>query len=76
MRRLAIEDRLKALVLIAPGFYFQRRLPEVDQLNFAARVKAPVLMLSGRFEFLFPTASSPAKATLLADEPLFQPEKY
>jgi cephalosporin-C deacetylase-like acetyl esterase/predicted Ser/Thr protein kinase len=60
----AIEDRLKALVLVAPGLYFQRRLPEVDQLNFVPRVKAPVLMLNGRFDFIFPTASS--------QEPMFR----
>jgi eukaryotic-like serine/threonine-protein kinase len=30
----------------------------VDQLNFAPRVKVPVLMLNGRFDFIFPTASS------------------
>jgi cephalosporin-C deacetylase-like acetyl esterase len=60
----AMEDRLKALVLIAPGFYLQHRLPEVDQLNFAPRVKAPVLMLNGRFDFIFPTASS--------QEPMFR----
>jgi len=60
----AIEDRLKTVVLIAPGFYLQHRLPEVDQLNFAARIKAPVLMLNGRFDFIFPTASS--------QEPMFR----
>jgi eukaryotic-like serine/threonine-protein kinase len=54
----AIEDRLKALVLIGPGFYLQHRRPEVDQLNFAPRVKVPVLMLNGRFDFNIPTASS------------------
>jgi eukaryotic-like serine/threonine-protein kinase len=54
----AIEDRLKALVLIGPGFYLQHRRPEVDQINFAPRVKVPVLMLNGRFDFIFPTASS------------------
>jgi cephalosporin-C deacetylase-like acetyl esterase len=60
----AVEDRLKALVLIAPGFYLQQRLPEVDQLNFAPRVKAPVLMLNGRFDFIFPPGSS--------QEPMFR----
>ena len=59
-----MEDRLKALVLISPGFYLQKRLPEVDQLNFAPRVKAPVLMLNGRFDFIFPTGSS--------QEPMFR----
>jgi len=60
----AVEDRLKAIVLIAPGFYLQHRLPEVDQLNFAPRVRAPVLMLNGRFDFIFPTDSS--------QEPMFR----
>lgn len=54
----AIENRFKAIILIAPGFYLQPRLPEVDQLNFAPRVKAPLLMLNGRFDSIFPTASS------------------
>jgi eukaryotic-like serine/threonine-protein kinase len=60
----ALEDRLKALVLISPGFWLFRRLPEVDQLNFAPRVKAPVLMLNGRFDYVFPVTSS--------QEPMFR----
>ena len=54
----AVEHRFKALVLIAPGFYLQERLPEADQLNFAPRVETPVLMLNGRFDFIFPVDSS------------------
>jgi hypothetical protein len=46
----AVETRLKALILISPGFYLQKRFPEADQLNFALRVKAPTLMLNGRFD--------------------------
>jgi eukaryotic-like serine/threonine-protein kinase len=60
----AVEDRLKVLVLISSGFYLQKFLPEVDQLNFTPRVKAPVLMLNGRFDFIFPTGSS--------QEPMFR----
>lgn len=60
----AVEDRLKALILISPGFYLQKHLPEADQLNFAPRVKAPVLMLNGRFDFIFPVGSS--------QEPMFR----
>lgn len=60
----ALEDRLKALVLISPGLYLQKPLPEVDQLNFAPRVKAPVLMLCGRFDFIFPVGTS--------QEPMFR----
>lgn len=60
----AVETRFKAIVLIAPGFYLQQRLPEVDQVNFAPRVKAPVLMLNGRFDFIWPPGSS--------QEPMFR----
>lgn len=54
----AMEDRFKALVLLDPGFYMEKRFSAADQINFAPRVKAPVLMLNGRFDFLFPTGSS------------------
>src|SRR5271157_1438280 len=60
----ALEDRLRALLLISPGFFLQKCLPEVDQLNFAPRVKAPALMLSGRLDFFFPVGSS--------QEPMFR----
>jgi eukaryotic-like serine/threonine-protein kinase len=60
----AVEDRFKALVLINPGFYLSKTLPEVDQLNFAPRVKAPILMLNGRYDFIFPVGPS--------QEPMFR----
>jgi hypothetical protein len=40
--------------LLVPGFYAQRALPEVEAINFAPRVKIPVLMLNGRFDFFYP----------------------
>jgi cephalosporin-C deacetylase-like acetyl esterase len=54
----AVEDRIKVCVLIVPGFHLQKSLPEVDELNFAPRVKVPVLMLNGRFDFIFPVETS------------------
>ena len=54
----ALEDRIKVCVLIVPGFNLQRSLPEVDELNFAPRVKVPVLMLNGRFDFFYPVGTS------------------
>ena len=60
----AIETRFKALVLIAPGFYLQEGLPEADQVNFAPRVKTPVLMLNGRFDFIWPPG--------ISQEPMFR----
>jgi hypothetical protein len=53
-----VEHRFKAVVLICGGFWLQKRLPEADQINFAPRIKAPGLMLSGRFDYVFPVASS------------------
>jgi eukaryotic-like serine/threonine-protein kinase len=68
----AVEDRFKALLLISPGFWLEKRLPEVDQLNFAPRVKAPVLMLSGCYDYIFPVGTS--------QEPMFRllgtPKEY
>jgi len=61
---LAVETRFKTAVLLSPGFYLQERLPEVDQINFAPRVKVPVLMLNGRFDFMFPPE--------ISQEPMFQ----
>jgi serine/threonine protein kinase/cephalosporin-C deacetylase-like acetyl esterase len=60
----AVENRFEAVVLICGGFWLQKRLPEVDQLNFAPRVKAPVLLLSGRFDYVFPMGTS--------QEPMFR----
>jgi formylglycine-generating enzyme required for sulfatase activity/dienelactone hydrolase len=51
---LAVEPRFKAAVLLVPGFYVQRSMPEVEAINFAPRVKIPVLMLNGRFDFFYP----------------------
>jgi serine/threonine protein kinase/formylglycine-generating enzyme required for sulfatase activity/dienelactone hydrolase len=60
----AVETRFKALILISPGFFLQERLPEVDQLNFAPHVKAPVLILNGRYDFLWPPR--------ISQEPMFR----
>jgi pimeloyl-ACP methyl ester carboxylesterase len=55
---LAVEPRLKAAILYIAGISFQRSQPEVDELNFVSRVKVPVLMLSGRFDEVFPLETS------------------
>jgi dienelactone hydrolase len=54
----AVEERLKAAVLYVAGFYLQRTLPEVDQINFAPRVRIPVLMLNGKYDYYYPVESS------------------
>ncbi len=54
----AVEDRLRAVVLVVGGFWQQRAAPEVEQINFAPRVTVPVLMLNGRHDFVFPLETS------------------
>ena len=55
---LAVEPRLSLALLNVGGFYLQAALPEADPVNFAPRVKVPVVMLNGRFDFFFPTDTS------------------
>ena len=54
----AVEPRIKVCVLALGGLDFPKTLPEVDQINFAPRVKQPVLMLNGRYDFFFPMQAS------------------
>jgi serine/threonine protein kinase/formylglycine-generating enzyme required for sulfatase activity/dienelactone hydrolase len=54
----AIEPRIKVCVLALGGLEFQRSLPEVEPINFVSRVKQPVLMLNGRYDFFFPVESN------------------
>ena len=54
----AVEPRIKVCILALGGLDFQRSLPEVDTINFISRVKQPVLMLNGRYDFFFPVEST------------------
>src|SRR5262249_45732419 len=55
---VATDARFKACLLIVGGFYLQHSAPEVDVFNFAPRVKVPVLLLNGRFDFFYPMDTS------------------
>ncbi len=57
---LAVEERLKAGVLLAGGFGYQGGPPrsEVNQINYITRVKSPVLMLNGRYDSYFPVEAA------------------
>ena len=55
---LATEQRFKAAILIVAGLNFQRSLPEVDQIHYVSRIKTPVLMLNGKYDFFFPYETS------------------
>ncbi|UCF38223.1 MAG: dienelactone hydrolase family protein, partial [Acidobacteriota bacterium] len=54
----ALEGRFRASVLHSGGFEYPKTFPEVDQLNFAPRVKIPTLMLNGRYDLYFPVETS------------------
>ena len=65
---LALEDRFKTGVLLAGGFRDRKAAPEIEPLNFAPRVKMPVLLLGGRQDFMHPyeTAQIPMFASTTA----------
>jgi formylglycine-generating enzyme required for sulfatase activity/dienelactone hydrolase len=56
---LVVENRFKAAVFAdggIPSRWIPR--PEVDPVNFAPRVKIPVLMINGRYDFVLPPETS------------------
>ena len=48
--------------LSAAAFSLQPSLPEADPVNFAPRVKVPVLMLNGRYRLFLPDGELPGAA--------------
>jgi eukaryotic-like serine/threonine-protein kinase len=67
----ALEKRFKVAIFAAGGCDPESVLPEADPMNFAPRVKIPVLLINGRYDFVFPLDT--------CQEPLFRalgsPEK-
>ncbi|MEX2153698.1 MAG: protein kinase [Gemmatimonadaceae bacterium] len=51
---LAVEPRFKLALLYIPGLMTAPRLPEVDEINFLPQVRVPTLVLSGRYDDVFP----------------------
>jgi formylglycine-generating enzyme required for sulfatase activity/predicted esterase/predicted Ser/Thr protein kinase len=58
---LAMESRLRAAVLFSGGYNLVPRSPEIDDFNYTPRVKTPVLMINGRYDFVFPLETSAAQ---------------
>jgi formylglycine-generating enzyme required for sulfatase activity/dienelactone hydrolase len=55
----ALEDRLKAVVLLDGGFFqHEHPVPGTDQVDFAPRMTKPALMVNGRYDWTFPLQSS------------------
>ena len=51
---LAEEPRIRAAVLAEAGLATSRKPREIDEFNFAPRVRIPVLMLDGRDDLVYP----------------------
>jgi dienelactone hydrolase len=49
-----LQDRLKTAVLLDGGFFLDQPPPGGDEADFAARIRMPVLMVNGRYDFTFP----------------------
>jgi dienelactone hydrolase/predicted Ser/Thr protein kinase len=48
-----LQDRLKAVILLDGGFFLDTPPPGGDQADFAPRLKKPVLMVNGRYDYVF-----------------------
>jgi formylglycine-generating enzyme required for sulfatase activity/dienelactone hydrolase len=56
---VALEERFRTAVLFEGGLYLSPAgPPETDALNFLPRVRVPVLMLNGQYDYTFPVDSS------------------
>jgi pimeloyl-ACP methyl ester carboxylesterase len=54
----AVETRIKASMLYVAGLTMERGRPEVDPVNYLPRIKSPVLMLNGKYDFFFPSETA------------------
>jgi dienelactone hydrolase len=54
----AVEKRVRASVLYVAGLTMERSRPEVDPVHYLPRIKTPVLMLNGRYDFFFPSETA------------------
>ena len=61
---LALESRLKLAILHSGGFTYRGLPAEADAVNYASRIRIPVLMLNGRHDYVHPSETS--------QKPLFQ----
>ncbi|MDR3700037.1 MAG: protein kinase [Candidatus Sulfopaludibacter sp.] len=49
----ALEPRLKAVIFLDGGFFTEKPLPGTDQADFAPHIKAPTLLVCGKFDWIF-----------------------
>jgi DNA-binding winged helix-turn-helix (wHTH) protein/formylglycine-generating enzyme required for sulfatase activity/dienelactone hydrolase len=67
---LAIEGRIDAAVLASGGAWIHSPLhPMIDLINYAPRITIPVLMLSGRYDHIYPYEQSQKRVFNLLGTP-------
>jgi dienelactone hydrolase len=49
----ALEPRFKTVVFLDGGFFNEKPLTGTDQVDFAPRLKAPTLLIAGKFDWIF-----------------------
>lgn len=54
----AVEDRVRASVIVLAGLAAGRANPEVDQINYIGHIRIPVLMLNGKYDSVVPINSA------------------
>ena len=54
----AVEPRVRTSVLYVAGLTMERGRPEVEPVNYLPRIRTPVLMLNGKYDFFFPSETS------------------
>ncbi len=55
---ISVEKRFKSAVLTVGGLMFDKMFSENDQINYLPRATIPILMLSGRYDHIFPFETS------------------
>ena len=48
-----LQDKFRAVIFLDGGFFLYELPPGVDQVDYAPRMKKPVLMVNGRYDFSF-----------------------
>jgi len=67
---LALEPRIRAAVLASGGFWIHGPVhPMIDLINYAPHITIPVLMLSGRYDHLYPYEQSQKRTFELLGTP-------
>jgi formylglycine-generating enzyme required for sulfatase activity len=56
----AVDDRIKTAIMVGGGLSPLPTIPEVDPFNFAPYVRRPMLMVNGRYDFVYPVEAAQA----------------